>query len=161
MMIEVDFRSHAPIYVQIVDRIKHLVATEVLKPGDQLPTVRQLAADLRVNFNTIARAYRMLDESGVISTQQGRGTYVLEPLPPERAQRLRAAALEELASSLVREAERMGFEPDEVVGKTPFEMMPADEADRIKNIFQEKSILITQNGKTLFNIRQDYKIIND
>jgi GntR family transcriptional regulator len=114
MMIEVDFRSHAPIYVQIVDRIKHLVATEVLKPGDQLPTVRQLAADLRVNFNTIARAYRMLDESGVISTQQGRGTYVLEPLPPERAQRLRAAALEELARSFVREAERMGFEPDEV-----------------------------------------------
>jgi GntR family transcriptional regulator len=114
MMIEVDFRSHAPIYVQIVDRIKHLVATEVLKPGDQLPTVRQLAADLRVNFNTIARAYRMLDESGVISTQQGRGTYVLEPLPPERAQRLRAAALEELARSFVREAERMGFEPNEV-----------------------------------------------
>ncbi len=114
MMIELDFRSHLPIYVQIVDRIKHLVATGVLKPGDQLPTVRQLAADLRVNFNTIARAYRMLDESGVISTQQGRGTYVLEPLPPERAQRLRAAALEELARSLVREAERMGFEPDEV-----------------------------------------------
>jgi GntR family transcriptional regulator len=115
MMIEVDFRSHIPIYVQIVDRVKHLVATEVLKPGDQLPTVRQLAADLRVNFNTVARAYRMLDESGVISTQQGRGTYVLEPLPPERAQKLRAAALEELASSLVREAERMGFEPDEVM----------------------------------------------
>jgi GntR family transcriptional regulator len=114
MMIEVDFRSHVPIYVQIVERIKHLIATEVLKSGDQLPTVRQLAADLRVNFNTIARAYRMLDESGVISTQQGRGTYVLEPLPPERAQRLRAAALEELARSLVREAERMGFEPDEV-----------------------------------------------
>ena len=114
MLIDLDFRSHVPIYVQIVDRIKHLIATEVLKPGDQLPTVRQLAADLRVNFNTIARAYRMLDESGVISTQQGRGTYVLEPLPPERAQRLRAAALEELARSLVREAERMGFEPDEV-----------------------------------------------
>jgi GntR family transcriptional regulator len=114
MMIELDFRSHMPIYVQIVERIKHLVATGIIKPGDQLPTVRQLAADLRVNFNTIARAYRMLDESGVISTQQGRGTYVLEPLPPERAQRLRTAALEELARSLVREAERMGFEPEEV-----------------------------------------------
>jgi GntR family transcriptional regulator len=114
MMIELDFRSRVPIYVQLVERIKHLVATEVLKPGDQLPTVRQLAADLRVNFNTIARAYRMLDESGVISTQQGRGTYVLEPLPPERAERIRAAALEELARTMVREAERMGFEPDEV-----------------------------------------------
>jgi GntR family transcriptional regulator len=114
MMIELDFRSRVPIYVQLVERIKHLVATEVLQPGDQLPTVRQLAADLRVNFNTIARAYRMLDESGVISTQQGRGTYVLEPLPPDRADRLRKAALEELARSLVREAQRLGFEPDEV-----------------------------------------------
>jgi GntR family transcriptional regulator len=114
MMIELDFRSHVPIYVQLVDRIKHLVATGVLQPGDQLPTVRQLAADLRVNFNTIARAYRMLDESGVISTQQGRGTYVLEPMPPERAQRLRRAALEELARSIIKEADRMGFDPDEV-----------------------------------------------
>ena len=94
MFVELDFRSHVPIYVQIVERIKHLVATEALKPGDQLPTVRQLAADLRVNFNTIARAYRILDEAGVISTQQGRGTYVLEPLPPERATRLRRAALD-------------------------------------------------------------------
>ena len=114
MMIELDFRSHVPIYVQLVDRIKHLVATGVLQPGDQLPTVRQLAADLRVNFNTIARAYRMLDEAGVISTQQGRGTYVLEPMLPERAQRLRKAALEELARTFFIEAERMGFDPDEV-----------------------------------------------
>lgn len=112
---ELDFRGHVPIYIQIVERVKHLIATEVLKPGDQLPTVRQLAADLRVNFNTIARAYRMLDEAGVISTQQGRGTYVLEPLPPERATRLRKAALEELAKSFLDEAERMGFEPEEVI----------------------------------------------
>ena len=114
MFVELDFRSHVPIYVQIVERIKHLVATEALKPGDQLPTVRQLAADLRVNFNTIARAYRILDEAGVISTQQGRGTYVLEPLPPERATRLRQAALDALARSFLTEADRLGFEPDEV-----------------------------------------------
>jgi GntR family transcriptional regulator len=114
MFVELDFRSHVPIYVQIVERIKHLVATEALKPGDQLPTVRQLAADLRVNFNTIARAYRILDEVGVISTQQGRGTYVLEPLPPERATRLRRAALEALVRSFLAEADRLGFEPDEV-----------------------------------------------
>ncbi len=113
MFVELDFRSHVPIYVQIVERIKHLVATEALKPGDQLPTVRQLAADLRVNFNTIARAYRLLDEAGVISTQQGRGTYVLEPLPPERATRLRRAALEALVRSFLVEADRLGFEPDE------------------------------------------------
>ena len=57
MQLTLDFRSGAPIYVQVVDQIKHLVATGALKPDDQLPTVRQLATELRVNFNTIARAY--------------------------------------------------------------------------------------------------------
>lgn len=113
-MIELDFRSHVPIYVQIVERIKHLIATDIIRPGDQLPTVRQLAADLRVNFNTIARAYRMLDEAEIISTQQGRGTYVLEPMEPERSSRLRQAALEELSLSYLREAQRMGFGPEEI-----------------------------------------------
>jgi GntR family transcriptional regulator len=114
MFSELDFRSHIPIYVQIVDRVEHLIATGVLEPGDQLPTVRQMAAELRVNFNTIARAYRILDENGVISTQQGRGTYVLEPPPPERAANLRKEAIDALTRSYLNEAGRMGFEPDEV-----------------------------------------------
>jgi GntR family transcriptional regulator len=114
MFSELDFRSHVPIYVQIVDRVEHLIATGALKPGDQLPTVRQLAAELRVNFNTIARAYRILDESGVISTQQGRGTYVLEPPPPERAANLRREAIAGLTRTYLNEAGRMGFKPEEV-----------------------------------------------
>ncbi|NMC84728.1 MAG: GntR family transcriptional regulator [Anaerolineaceae bacterium] len=73
-----DLRSGVPIYVQIVEQVQQLVASGKLKPGDQLPTVRQLASELRVNFNTVARAYRMLDEAGIISTQQGRGTYILD-----------------------------------------------------------------------------------
>lgn len=114
MFSELDFRSHMPIYVQIVDRVEHLIATGALAPGDQLPTVRQLAAELRVNFNTIARAYRILDENGVISTQQGRGTYVLEPPPPERAANLRREAIDALTRTYLNEASRMGFDPDEV-----------------------------------------------
>lgn len=114
MFSELDFRSHMPIYVQIVDRVEHLIATGALAPGDQLPTVRQLAAELRVNFNTIARAYRILDENGVISTQQGRGTYVLEPPPPERAANLRREAIDALTRTYLNEASRMGFNPDEV-----------------------------------------------
>ena len=114
MFSELDFRSHTPIYVQLVERIKHLVATGVLAPGDQLPTVRQMAAELRVNFNTIARAYRLLDEAGVISTQQGRGTYVLDPMPPEQADQLRRAALDGLTASYLDEASRMGFAPEDV-----------------------------------------------
>ena len=115
MMLELDFRSKVPIYVQVVEQIKRLVAAGVLKPGDQLPTVRQMAADLRVNFNTIARAYRLLDEAGVISTQQGRGTYLLEPFPPAQAKGLRNAALRGLTSSFLADAARLGFTPQEVL----------------------------------------------
>ena len=114
MLVELDFRRHVPIYVQIVERLKHLMATEILKPGDQLPTVRQLADDLRVNFNTVARAYRILDQAGLVSTQQGRGTYVLEVLPPEQSTRLREEALKALTQLFLTEAARLGFEQDEV-----------------------------------------------
>jgi GntR family transcriptional regulator len=114
MLIEVDLLSHTPIYVQIVERVEQLVATGVLEPGDQLPTVRQLAADLRVNFNTVARAYRLLDEASLISTQQGRGTYVLGIPSEERSQALRKTALRELIRQILLESQHMGFEPDEV-----------------------------------------------
>ncbi len=113
-LFELDFRSHVPIYLQIVERMQALIATGALGPGDQLPTVRQLAADLRVNFNTIARAYRMLDEAGVISTQQGRGTFVLEPPPPDRAVALRRKALMDITRTFLREADQIGFGPAEV-----------------------------------------------
>jgi GntR family transcriptional regulator len=116
-VISVDLRSHVPTYVQIVERVGHLVASGVLKPGDQLPTVRQLATDLRVNFNTVARAYRLLDEAGVISTQQGRGTYVLEGLSTIQAEELRQAALEELVRSFLNDAARTGFGADAVEGE--------------------------------------------
>ncbi len=86
MNIQLDFRSGQPIYLQIVEQIRKLVAGGELKQGDQLPTVRQLATELRVNFNTVARAYRLLDEAGLISTQQGRGTYIWEAPSPETLQ---------------------------------------------------------------------------
>jgi GntR family transcriptional regulator len=108
MQIELDFRSGIPIYVQIVEQIKHQVDTGGLKPGDQLPTVRQLATDVRVNFNTIARAYRLLDEAGFISTQHGRGTYILGPVENGDPDQLRHAALEALTRRFLREAAILG-----------------------------------------------------
>lgn len=76
--------------------------------------MRALAQELRVNFNTVARAYRILDDSGVISTQQGRGTYITEKPPPELLERLRQEALAGLARRYIREARRLGFAPDEM-----------------------------------------------
>ena len=114
MNLEFDFRSGIPIYVQVVERIKERLAAGKLKPGDQLPTVRSMALELRVNFNTIARAYRILDESGIISTQQGRGTYILEMPTPEVAGNIRLEALKELTRRYLADAERLGISPEEL-----------------------------------------------
>ncbi|RLD05337.1 MAG: hypothetical protein DRI32_04225 [Chloroflexi bacterium] len=61
--IHLSFRSGEPIYLQVIAQVKALISSDVLKAGDQLPTVRALAQELRINFNTVARAYRMLDEA--------------------------------------------------------------------------------------------------
>ena len=114
MQFEIDLASHTPIYAQLMDEIKHKVATGDLKPGDQLPTVRQLAADLRINFNTVARAYRMLDEDGIISTQHGRGTFILDKPSAAEMKKMRAADLKRLTRYYLREVHKLGYTPDEV-----------------------------------------------
>jgi len=112
--IQLDFRSGTPIYTQIVEQVKQQLVSGLLDPGDQLPTVRALALELRVNFNTVARAYRLLDEAGIISTQQGRGTYILEVPPPERTDKLRQQALDALTRDYLVEALRLGSSHDEI-----------------------------------------------
>ena len=114
MNLEIDFRSGIPIYLQVVERVKERLAAGLLKPGDQLPTVRSLASDLRVNFNTIARAYRIMDDAGIISTQQGRGTYILEMPSPEVIGTIRTKALADLTRRYMEDAERLGVAPDEL-----------------------------------------------
>ena len=107
--LHLDFHSGLPIYIQIMNQIEEQVISGALKPGDQLPTVRALATELRVNFNTIARAYRMLDEAHIISTQQGRGTYITEIPPPEVKERLKQETLEALARRYIGEALKLEF----------------------------------------------------
>lgn len=114
MQIKINFRSGEPIYIQIMEQISQMVASGELKKGDQLPTVRQLATDLRVNFNTVARAYRLLDEAGLISTQHGRGTYIWEEPSQETVQRLRQEGLEGLTRRYLAQAARHGYSPQEV-----------------------------------------------
>jgi GntR family transcriptional regulator len=117
MDIKIDFRSDQPIYIQIVEQVRRKVANGELKQGDQLPTVRQLATDLRVNFNTVARAYRLLDEARVISTQQGRGTYIWEQPSEETLERLRSQELEALTRRYLKETLLLGFTPEQVSQK--------------------------------------------
>lgn len=110
-----DLRSGVPIYVQVVEQIQQFVAVGKLKPGDQLPTVRQLASELRVNFNTIARAYRMLDEAGLISTQQGRGTYILDQTDEHLKDLLKMETLQVQAERFVSEMKRQGYRREDIL----------------------------------------------
>ena len=114
LTLQLDFHPGLPIYTQIVSQIQSQLANGILKPGDQLPTVRALAQELRVNFNTVARAYRMLDEVRIISTQQGRGTYITEIPPPKVSDKLRSESLEALTHRFINEAVRLGFSEKEI-----------------------------------------------
>jgi GntR family transcriptional regulator len=114
LTLHLDFHSGLPIYTQIVNQIQSQLVNGILKPGDQLPTVRALASELRVNFNTVARAYRILDEERIISTQQGRGTYITEIPPPETNEKLRRESLAELTQRFINESLRLGFSEREI-----------------------------------------------
>jgi len=114
LTLQIDFRSGLPIYTQIVNQVQAQVAGGNIKPGDQLPTVRALAEELRVNFNTVARAYRILDEARIISTQQGRGTYITEIPPPHVSEKLRRETLEVLTQRYISEATRLDFSKSEI-----------------------------------------------
>jgi GntR family transcriptional regulator len=114
MRINVDLRSSTPIYLQIVEQIHKNLESGALKKGDQLPTVRQLAADLRINFNTVARAYRILDESGLISTQHGRGTYIWETLTEKSEEELQNNSLKNLARDFLEAALADGHKPEDI-----------------------------------------------
>jgi GntR family transcriptional regulator len=132
LSLQIDFRSGLPIYTQIVTQIQAQVASGTLQPGDQLPTVRALAEELRVNFNTVARAYRILDEERIISTQQGRGTYITEIPPPKVSEKLRKEALEALAQKYISEAMRLEFSKTEIRQIINDQLKVWDEAKKSK-----------------------------
>jgi GntR family transcriptional regulator len=109
-----NLRSKQPIGEQIYLQMRRLIEEKQLRAGDQLPPVRELADLLKVNFNTVARAYRQLDQLGLISTQQGRGSYVLEsPAQPEAAFSIQSF-LERLERFLRAEAQHSGIDTQQL-----------------------------------------------
>ncbi len=114
MKLYIDQESSVPIYVQIEDSIHSLIAAGQLQPGEQLPTIRELAAQIRVNLNTVARAYLELDREGVISTQRGKGTFVTGVPDKEQIERKRQKLLHSIINSALEEAQNLGYSPSEI-----------------------------------------------
>ena len=114
-IVSIDPRDATPIYAQLERGLRAAMATSRLRPGDQLPTVRQLAVELQINANTVARVYAELERAGVIETRRGVGSFVsatpTEAHPPrERDRRLRAFITRVLA-----DADAAGFGVDDVI----------------------------------------------
>jgi GntR family transcriptional regulator len=111
---QLDLASGVPAYRQIIDQILGAIASGTLRGGDQLPTVRQLAVDLSINPNTVVRAYRELEIRGILTTQQGIGTFVTtQPVPVDEAVRQRQ--LDQLIGDLLARAGAAGLKSDEIM----------------------------------------------
>jgi GntR family transcriptional regulator len=114
-LVTLDPHDATPIYAQLERGLRAAIATSRLRPGDQLPTVRQLAVDLSVNANTVARVYAELERAGVIETRRGVGSFIsatpAQAHPPrDRQRRLRA-----FVTRILADADAAGFSVDELV----------------------------------------------
>jgi GntR family transcriptional regulator len=114
VLFQIDPKSGVPFYRQIIEQVKFAIARGRLSPGDQLPTVRQLAVDLSLNPNTVIRAYRELEIEKVLDTQQGSGTYVSRHRPEiDRLERRRM--LDQILTDLLARASSYGFTVEDVL----------------------------------------------
>jgi GntR family transcriptional regulator len=118
-LFQIDVADPMPIYAQLERAIRFAILTGRLRVGEQLPTVRQMAVDLRINANTVAKVYAELERAGVVETRRGVGTFVRAE-QFEAARRVggraeRERELRALADRFLAEAARLGYTPDEVL----------------------------------------------
>jgi len=127
MLLHINPSSGVPIYLQIENQVKHCIASGALRPGEALPSVRQVATDLRINPNTVARAYQNLERDGVLQTVPGGGTYVAENptglLKSEKIRRLRPHARQ-----MAVEGTQLRLDPQEIVDLVWQELNALEEA---------------------------------
>jgi len=114
VQIRVSTKDGIPIYLQIINQIKYMVASGRLAPGEKLPPVRKLAEQLLINPNTVARAYRELEAANVLNTRQGSGVFVAEGVSP-LARREQNKILKERIDLLLAEAKQMNVTTEAVV----------------------------------------------
>lgn len=114
MEFRIDSKSGVPFYRQIIEQVKFAVARGDLQPGDQLPTVRQLAVELSINPNTVIRAYKEMEIEGLLETHQGSGTFLTDRRPKVDSLE-RQRMLDQIITELLARAASYGFSLDEVL----------------------------------------------
>ena len=114
MQIHISPHDGVPIYLQIVNQVKYLVASARLEPGEELPPIRALAEQLLVNPNTVARAYRELETAGVVVKRRTAGTYVSENASP-LARRQRLKIISQRVDALLAEARQMNIDVKDLI----------------------------------------------
>jgi GntR family transcriptional regulator len=114
-IVSVDPRDATPIYAQLERGLRAAIATGRLQPGDQLPTVRQLAVELRVNANTVARVYAELERAGVIETRRGVGSFINATPQRARPPRDHERRLRAFVTRVLADADSAGFTIEEVI----------------------------------------------
>jgi GntR family transcriptional regulator len=112
--ITINLTDGVPIYRQIVNQVKYLVASGLLQPGEELPPIRTLALQLKVTPNTIVKAYDELEMSGVVHKRRGSGTFVSERRP-QLALRERRRVIEQRIDALLAEAHQLNFTTDDIL----------------------------------------------
>ena len=110
-----DPESGVPIYRQIKDQVRYGIASGLLSPGEQLPTVRALAVELSVNPNTVIKAYWELEHEGLVTTEQGSGTFIAPQPPVEVPPAERRTKLEGLCVEFLAQVARYGFSSEDVL----------------------------------------------
>src|SRR5205823_11274763 len=108
-------KSGVPVYRQIQDQIRYGIASGLLNPSEQLPTVRALAVELAVNPNTVIKAYSELEREGILTTEQGSGTFVAAEQPVTLSDENRQGKLQSLCLEFLAQAARYGFSSEDIV----------------------------------------------
>lgn len=113
MIFDIDTTSSLPIYAQLVAQVKHGIAAGVLRPGDALPSLREISSRLRVNPLTVSKAYRELETAGIVTTGHGRGTFVSSK-SEDFGDEYRREALDQAVDHMLVEGYHLGASPDEI-----------------------------------------------
>ena len=114
LFIEIDIRSQLPVYRQIMDQVQRLVREGRLEPWTSLPSVRQLAADLELNPNTVAKAYSLLERDGILETARRRGSVVAGSAPAQ-ARKAVADRLTEAVDEILERTDALGIDAGELL----------------------------------------------